>query len=252
MTNHRYWTLISAMLLLLFSACGESEQSKPARQPTLLDLSTTGTISGQVRFEGPVPEQTTVQLGGWSECASQHPGGLPKAGDILVNDGKLQNAVVYVKEGLEDRIFAVPEEPVVIDQKGCIFLPRTAGARVDQPLRFLNSDPTAHNVHGLPQNSRQWNFSLSVKGSARTITLDKPETPVEIKCDIHPWMKAYLGVFDHPYFALSATDGSFALKNLPPGEYTIEAWHERLGTRSQKVSLGAKETKEVELTFAAQ
>ncbi|MGH8006642.1 MAG: hypothetical protein ACREQ3_06500 [Candidatus Binatia bacterium] len=243
--------LAAGILLLLFSACGGSEPAKPARQPTPLDLSTTGTISGQVRFEGPIPEQTTVQLGGWSECAAQHPGGLPKAGDILVNNGMLQNAAVYVKEGLGDRVFAVPEEPVVIDQKGCVFLPRIAGARVDQPLRFLNSDPMAHNVHGLPQNARQWNFSLSVKGSARTMTVNKPETPIEIKCDIHPWMKAYLGVFDHPYFALSTADGRFTLKDLPPGEYTIEAWHERLGTRSQKVSLGAKESKQVEFTFAA-
>jgi len=252
MKKHGYWSFwILVIFSLLVSACGGSEQSKPARQPTPLDLSTAGTISGLVRFEGSAPEQTTVQLGGWSECAGQHPGGLPKAGDIVVKDGKLQNAIVYIKDGLGDRVFAVPEEPIVVDQKGCIFLPRIAGVRVEQPLRFLNSDPMAHNVHGLPKTLRQWNFSLSVKGAARTITIDKPETPIEVKCDIHPWMKAYLGVFDHPYFALSAADGRFTLKDLPPGEYTIEAWHERFGTRSQKISLGAKETKEIELTFTA-
>jgi plastocyanin len=252
MTNRQPWMLLSVVVFLtLFSACGEKEPAKPARQPTPLDLSTVGTISGRVRFEGPIPEQTVLRLGGWSECAAQHPGGLPYARDILVNDGKLQNAVVYVKEGLGDRVFAAPQEPVTSDQKGCVFLPRILGAQVDQSLRFVNSDPLAHNVHGLPQNSRQWNFSLGVKGASRTITVDKPEVMIEIKCDIHPWMRAYLGVFDHPYFALSGEDGRFALEDLPPGEYTVEVWHERLGTRSQKVSLGAKEAKEIELTFAA-
>jgi plastocyanin len=249
MTIRIHWILSIGISLLLCSACNEPEQANPARQPTPLDLSTTGTISGQVRFEGPVPEQAVLQLGGWSECAAQHPEGNPRAGDILVNDGKLQNAMVYVKEGLGNRVFAVPPEPVTIDQKGCIFLPRIVGVQVDQPLRLLNSDALAHNVHGLPHNSRQWNFSLGVKGAARTITVNKPEAMIEIKCDIHPWMRAYLGVFDHPYFALSGQDGAFTLKNLPPGEYTIEAWHEGFGTRSQQVSLGVKETKEVVFTF---
>jgi plastocyanin len=198
-----------------------------------------------------VPEQTVLQLGGWSECAAQHPGGNPRAGDVLVNDGKLQNAVVYIKEGLGDHVFAVPTEPVIIDQKGCVFLPRITGAQTGQPLRLLNSDPLAHNVHGLPKNSRQWNFSLGVKGTSRTISVSKPEVMIEIKCDIHPWMRAYLGIFDHPYFALSGADGSFTLKNVPPGEYTIEAWHERFGTRTQKVTLGAKGTREIVLTFGA-
>jgi len=239
------------ILLLLCAACREKEAAKPARQPTPLDLSTTGTISGQVRFAGPVPEQTVLQLSGWSECAVQHPGGNPPAGDVLVNESKLQNAMVYVKEGLGDRVFTVPTEPITLDQKGCIFLPRLAGAQTDQPLRMLNSDPLAHNVHGLPKNSRQWNFSLGVKGSSRTMSVSKPEAMIEIKCDIHPWMRAYLGIFDHPYFALSGPDGSFTLKNVPPGEYTLEAWHERFGTQTQKVTLGAKETKEVVFTFAA-
>jgi plastocyanin len=224
---------------------------KPPRQPTPLDLSTTGTISGLVRFEGPVPEQSVLRLGGWSECASQHSGRV-YAGDILVHDGKLQNAVVYAKEGLGSRVFAVPTEPVVSDQKGCIFLPRIMGAQVDQPLRFVNSDPLAHNVHGLSKHSRAWNFSLGVKGASRTITVGSPEAMIEIKCDIHPWMKAYLGVFDHPYFALSTAEGSFTLNNLPPGEYTIETWHERLGTRSQQVSLGEKENKTIEFVFTAE
>jgi hypothetical protein len=242
--------LVGVCLILNF-ACGGGDSAKPARQPTPLDLSTTGTVSGVVRFEGGAPEQSVMQLSGWSECAAQHPEGNPRAGDILVNDGKLQNAMVYVKDGLGERVFAVPTAPVVLDQKGCVFTPRILGAQTDQPLQMLNSDPFAHNVHGFPKNSSAWNFSLGVKGASRTTSVDKPEAMIEIKCDIHPWMRAYLGVFDHPYFSLSAPDGRFTLKDLPPGDYTIEAWHERFGVQSQKITLDAKETKEVEFTFKA-
>ncbi len=242
--------LAMGLALLLMVACQEEVPKSPPREVTSLDLSTAGTISGKVLFTGPVPEQAVLQLGGWAECASQHTG-LVYAEDVLVNNGKLQNVVVYVKEGLGDRVFAISGEPVIIDQKGCMFLPRIALAQVYQPIRFLNSDFMAHNVHGLPKNSRQWNFSLGVKGSSRTIAVDKAEAIIEIKCDVHPWMKAYIGVIDHPYFVLSETDGSFALKKLPPGKYVIGAWHERFGTHSQKVSLEAKETKEITFTFAA-
>jgi plastocyanin len=112
-------------------------------------------------------------------------------------------------------VFAVPTEPVSVDQKGCIFLPRVVGVQVDQPLKFLNSDALAHNVHGFAQTAKPWNVSLGVKGMTRTIKADKPETVIEVKCDVHPWMRAYVGVFSHPYFAVSGTDGSFTFRNLP-------------------------------------
>jgi plastocyanin len=237
-------------LFLFISACsGGGESAKPAQQPTPLDMSTVGVVTGVVRFEGTVPGQSVAQLSGWAECAAQHPQGNPPAGDVLVNDGRVQNALVYIKDGLGARVFAVPTEPVSVDQKGCVFLPRVVGVQVDQPLKFLNSDALAHNVHGFAQTAKPWNVSLGVKGMTRTIKADKPETVIEVKCDVHPWMRAYVGVFSHPYFAVSGTDGSFTFRNLPPGEYTLEAWHERFGKRSQKVSLGEKETKEVEVKF---
>lgn len=237
--------------VLLSSACGGGDAPKATRQPTPLDLSTTGVITGVVRFEGTAPEQSIAQLSGWSECAGQHPEGNPKAGDVLVNDGKLQNTMVYIKDGLENRVFALPSIPVVLDQKGCVFLPRVLGVQTDQPLQMLNSDPLSHNVHGLPKNSASWNFSLGVKGMSRTTSVAKAEAMIEVKCDVHPWMRSYLGVFEHPYFMLSGADGAFALKDVPPGEYTVEAWHERFGVQTQKVTLGAKESKTLEFTFQA-
>ena len=244
-------SFLTICMFVLLSACGggSQESAKPTQQATPLDLSTVGTISGVVRFEGTVPEQSVAQLSGWAECASQHPQGNPPAGDVLVNDGRVQNALIYIKDGLGNRVFAAPAEPVSIDQKGCLFLPRVVGVQVDQPLKFLNSDALAHNVHGFAQTAKPWNVSLSVKGMTRAVKVDKPEAMIEVKCDIHPWMRAYVGAFSHPYFAVSRSDGTFTLGNLPPGEYTLEAWHERFGTRSQKVSLGAKEAKEVEVKF---
>lgn len=241
------------IISVLLTACGGGGQESPppARQATPLDMATVGTLTGAVRFEGTVPEQSVAQLSGWSECAAQHPQGNPPAGDVLVREGKLQNAMVYIKDGLGNRVFTAPTETVEMDQKGCVFIPRVLGAQVGQPLKFLNSDPMAHNVHGFAQQAKPWNISLSVKGTARSVKVDKPESMIEVKCDIHPWMRAYVGIFDHPYFALSDADGSFTLKNVPPGEYTIEAWHERFGTRTQKVTIGAKETKAIEFAFTA-
>ena len=246
-----FWILTRGIgvLLLTLPACSPPSTPKPPRIPTPLDLSIVKTVSGQVRFKGAVPDQTTLQLGGWSACAAQYPAGLPQAADLLVYDGKLQNALVYIKAGLGDRVFAVPTEPVTSDQTGCLFLPRIMAVRVDQPLRFLNSDPTAHNVHGLPQQAQPWNFSLGMKGASRTISIETPENIIPIKCDIHGWMRAYVGVFDHPYFALTDTDGSFSLPDIPPGSYAIEAWHERLGTQEQQVTLGEKGQPELVFTF---
>ncbi len=197
-----------------------------------------------------MPEQGVLQLGGWSECAAQHEG-TAYASDVLVTNGKLQNALVYIKNGLGDRVFTVPEQPVQNDQKGCVFLPHVMAVQVDQPIRFLNSDPTAHNVHGLPANSSRWNFSPGLKGASRTMSVAAEETGIEVKCDIHGWMRGYVRVFDHPYFALNGEDGSFTLNNVPPGEYALEAWHERFGVQPQKVSLSAKGEGTVKLTFTA-
>ncbi len=248
MTNRRRVAVASIAAMLI--AAGACSREREKRQPTPLDLSTVGAVSGVVRVDGTPPPQTMLDVGSAAECAAQHAGKVP-AGDVLVKDGKVQNAVVYIKAGLGDRVFAVPETPVVIDQKGCLFEPRIAAAQTDQPIRFLNGDPLPHNVHGLPSKSSAWNFSLGVKGASRNVTIETPEPAIEIKCDIHPWMKAYLAVFDHPYFAVTDADGRYTLANVPPGNYVLEVWHERLGTRTADVSLAPKETKTVDFTFPA-
>jgi len=240
---------VAALATLIMTSSCSSEGEKPAeRQATPLDLSTVGAINGQVRFDGQPPPQSTVDVSSAGECAKAQR--IVPAGDVLVKDGKVQNAMVYVKDGLGDRVFAPPDTPVVVDQKGCLFVPRVAAAQTGQPFRFLNSDPLPHNVHGSPQKSSGFNFSLGVKGAARNVTVDKPEHVIDVKCDIHPWMRGYLGVFDHPYFAVTDAEGKFALPNLPPGNYVVEAWHERFGTQSANVTVGPKETKAVDFSFS--
>jgi plastocyanin len=233
--------------LALLAAC---ERGRPARTPTPLDLSTVGTISGDVRFAGTPPLPGTLDLSRNAECAQQHAGPVP-AGDLIVHDIFIENVIVYIKEGLGDRVFAVPETPVVIDQQKCLFVPRIAAARAGQPIRFLNSDPLQHNVHGVSLHGNGWNFSLAVKGAARTITIDEPEIPIDIKCDIHPWMKASLGVFDHPYFAVTDAKGQYTLTDVPPGTYVIAAWQEKLGTTTKTVTLGPKEAKQLPISFGS-
>ncbi|MGH7893553.1 MAG: cupredoxin domain-containing protein [Candidatus Binatia bacterium] len=245
MPRPSYGLVVAAVL----AACGGSAPP-PARTPTPLDHATTGTISGEVRFEGPVPAMKEVRFGSFAECAGQHQGPV-YAGDVVVADGKVANAFVYIKDGLGDRVFAVPTEPVEIDQVGCLYKPRVAGAQVDETVKFVNSDPLLHNVHGTPKASSAWNVSLARKGAEREIRIAKPEVMVSVRCDLHPWMQGWIGVVDHPYFAVTGPDGAFTLTDVPPGDYTLGVWHERLGVRETRVSLPPKGAATTTFTLTA-
>lgn len=237
-----------ALLVLVGCGGGDGGECDRPPTPTPLDRSTTGTITGTVTLSGAVPSMAPVRMSG--ECATLHKEPVV-AGDALVHDGKVENAFVYVKDGLGDRVFAAPTEPVVVDQTGCLYRPHVAGAQTCQPLTFRNSDGFLHNVHGTPTVSSQWNFSMAMQGSTRSVRLPKPDVPVEVRCDVHPWMRAYVGVVAHPYFAVTGADGRFTLRDVPPGEYVIASWHERFGTHEAHVTLGAKDTKDVAIAYAA-
>lgn len=246
------WRLALASLLLVLSACGGSDAPPPAppRQPTPLVLATTGTISGQVRFEGTPPPMKEIRFGSFAECAAQHPGPVD-GGDALVHDGLVQNAFVYIADGLGNRVFTIPDTAVEIDQRGCLYVPHVAGAQVGQLITFLNDDPAIHNVHGTPAGAPAWNFVLPRRGAERQLRILQPDVAVSLRCDLHPWMQAWIGVVDHPYFAVTGADGAFRLANVPPGTYTITAWHERFGTQSQQVTLAEHGTATVDLAFTA-
>ena len=241
-------SITSLLLVVAIAACGGEAPAPTARVPTPLDPATTGTIAGEVRVEGTVPAMADIRFGGIGECSSQHQGPVP-TGDLLVQNGKVQNAFVYLKSGLGERVFAVPDTPVEVDQAGCLYQPRVIGAQVGQAIRFVNSDPLLHNVRGAPKASSGWNVSLSRKGTERTQRIDKPEVMINVRCDLHPWMQAWIGVLDHPYFAVTGRDGSFAFKNVPEGTYTVAVWHERLGTRDAQVTVAPHGTETVPLTL---
>ena len=238
----------AAVALVALVACRGGEGGGEQRAVTPLDRSTTGTVTGTVLFQGPVPSMATLPIGGEPVCAAQHEGPVP-AGDVLVHDGRMANVFVYVKDGLAGRVFAVPTEVVTIDQKGCVYHPHVAGAQVGQSITFINSDPLLHNVHGTPAQSSPWNFGMGVQGTRRSIVIRKPEVMVDVRCDVHPWMHAYLGVVDHPYFAVTGPDGRFIFADVPPGDYTVATWHERFGTRELKVTVPPHETKDVSFTY---
>ena len=159
---------------------------------------------------------------------------------LVVGPGNgLQNAFVYVKDGLGNRRFSAPTTPVVLNQQGCKYTPHVMGIQVGQPLEVLNSDPTLHNVHAVPKINKEFNFGQPLKGMKSSRAFDKHEVMVPFRCDVHGWMNAYAGVLPHPFFAVSKDDGSFEIKGLPAGSYTIEVWHEQLGTQTMEVTVSA-------------
>jgi hypothetical protein len=237
----------------LAGGCGGSEAPPAAAtarpDAKRVDAATAGTIGGRVSFEGTVPQFPPIKLDSDPACAAQHPNGLAVE-TIVVNNGGLENVFVYVKDGLGNYVFDTPTEPVTLDQKGCRYSPHVFGVRTGQPILIVNSDPTMHNVHGAGNVNQQFNFAQVVAGVKNTRTLTAAEVMMPFKCNVHTWMTAYAGVLPHPYFAVTANGGTFELKNLPPGTYTIEAWHEKLGTSSQSVTLAEKESKTLTFTFA--
>jgi hypothetical protein len=209
-----------------------------------------GTVSlrGTVRFEGTVPAAKPINMSADPNCAKQH--ASPAMNQEIVADAKgdLQNVVVFVSEGLGDRTFEPPSQPAVIEQKGCMYAPHVLAVRANQQLEVVNSDPTLHNIHPLPANNREWN-KAEAPGATAEESFSREEIAIPIKCNVHPWMRSYVAVFKHPYFAVTGKDGSFDLGNLPPGTYTIKAWHEKLGTSSQQVTIGANESKRLAFVF---
>ncbi|HYM75182.1 MAG TPA: carboxypeptidase regulatory-like domain-containing protein [Candidatus Dormibacteraeota bacterium] len=209
---------------------------------------TMSTVRGMVRFEGKIPAARPISMAADPVCARQHPSPV-MAQDIMADArGDLQNVVVFVSEGLGDRTFDAPSQPAVVEQKGCMYQPHVMAVRANQTLQVVNEDPTSHNIHPIPANNREWN-KAEPPGTKMEDSFAREEIAIPVKCNVHPWMRSYIAVFKHPYFAVTGTDGSFDLGNLPPGTYTIKAWHEKLGTSTQTVTIGANETKEISFVF---
>ncbi len=227
--------------LILLPSCGQKPaeitiKEEPSEVKTVDPSTIQGTnISGTVNFSGTPPESKKVKMGGNPECAFHN---ITDAGDVLINNGKVQNAFVYIKEGLRsEELFAIPTEPVVIKNYRCLYEPRVVGVQAGQPVQLLNSDPTLHNIHAVTKINKAFNVGLPMAGSKAVKKFDQPEVMVSMKCDLHSWMQGWVGVVNHPYFAITDSEGYFELKNVPRGNYIIEVWHERLGTFTQSVEV---------------
>jgi len=208
-----------------------------------------GTISGTISFEGTAPTRRALKMSADPVCEKENPKGA--LGEVMVvNNGKLANVFVYIKDGLGDRTFDPPKTPVEIDQSGCTYKPHVIGIQAGQVLQIVNNDSTLHNVHSLAKNSRQFNAAMPIKGMKIKKKFQKPEIAVRMKCDVHPWMSAYIGVTNNPFFAVSGQDGTFSIADVPAGTYTVEAWHERLGAKTGTVTVTDGGTATVDFSFA--
>lgn len=240
------WSCFFCLCVPWLAACGGPKPE--SRTPGAVDLENAGGIRGVVTYEGPDTDRPLVM--GDPACAALHTRPLD-SDEIAVRDGRLANVFVYVKSGLEGKSFPVPTEKKVIDQKGCLYVPRVLGVQVGQTVELTNSDDVFHNIHALPAANAEFNDPQPQGAPPLVKTFGKPEVMVQIKCDIHPWMTAWVGVLPHPYSAVTGEDGGFSIEQLPPGKYTLEAWHETLGTQAREVTVGPDQTVDVSFDFKA-
>jgi plastocyanin len=213
--------------------------------------SAASTITGTVTFEGKAPPLKPLAMDADPACKKKHATPAPSEALVLGSGNTMGNIIVYVSKGVPTgKTFPAPKTPVTLDQNGCQYKPHVQGIMVGQPYRILNSDGILHNVHSLPKVNPTFNKPMPATLKETTTTFAKPEPIFQIKCDVHPWMTAYIGVFTHPFFAATGTDGKFTISGLDPGTYEITAWHERLGTQTASVTVGASDTKTQNFKFA--
>jgi plastocyanin len=230
-------------------AASSPSSSAPVAAPAAaVSAADAATVTGKVTFSGTAPKPTPIKLSADPYCQKADPG-LTTETEIVGPGGEVENVFVYVKDGLGNRTFPAPTEPVTLDQKGCHYAPHVLGIMVGQPLKIVNSDNTLHNVHGLAKENKEFNQGQPIQGMQMTHVFSAKEVMIPFKCDVHNWMNAWIGVLDHPFYAVTGADGTFTIKGLPPGTYTIEAWHEKLGSQTQTVTVGAKESKTVAFTY---
>ena len=242
-------------LLCLSIGCGGGKTEDPGTAPpagtTYKPTGDEGTVSGKVSFNGTAPTPRKLSMDADSACAAKNQGAV--SDEVVVTDGKLANVFVYVKDGsgISGKTFDSPTTPVVLDQNGCVYQPHIVALMVRQPLEVTTHDATSHNINVIPKTNQSFNETQGPNGAAIRKTFARGETQIPVKCNQHPWMRAIINVMSHPFYAVSSKDGSFQIKGLPPGTYTIAAWHEKYGEKTQSVTVGAKESKTADFAFDA-
>ena len=208
------------------------------------------TVTGKVAYDGAKPTVRNIDMSANPACARAHASSPQKSEELVVNDNNtVRWAFVWVKSGLPDKQWQTPTTPKTLDQHTCVYQPHMIAIMSGQMIEVKNSDPTNHNIHPMPKVNQEWNESQAPGTEPRMKTFARQETMIPVKCQVHPWMKSYINVVSHPFFAVTGEDGSFTIKGLPPGTYTIEVLHEKLPAQEQQITVGAKESKTVDFTL---
>ena len=250
-------TLVFAMALRPLAGCGGAEDADEAASEAPsgeaaapVQVADAGTIRGQIMFTGTAPAGQPIDMTEEASYAAKHTTPVTTE-EVVVNDaGALGNVFVYVKEGLPAQTYPTPTSSVTLDQMGCVYTPHVIGVQTGQPLLIKNSDDVAHNIKAVPTINRGFNISQN-RAMETPREFDAAEIMVPVECNIHSWMKAYIGVVDHPYFAVTSADGSFQIPNLPPGTYVVEAWHETYGTQTMNVTVAPNGTSDTNFSYQA-
>lgn len=252
-----YVMMLAVVPALGLAACGggepgadqEAAEEEAAREGPVVPPDSQATVTGAVSFEGTPPEPEAIDMSEEEFCAAAYEGD-PMTQHVVVSDGGLANVFVHVSSEI-DRDFPTPGDAVTLDQVFCRYVPHVLGVQVGQPLRIANSDSLLHNINAQPAENRGFNISQPQAGMETTREFSFPEVMIPVKCDVHGWMNAYIGVVEHPYHAVSDSTGTFELTGLPPGEHVVTAWHERYGTLSDTVEVAPGGSAELSFTFTA-
>ena len=251
MPGKKFFTIALCSLLLAAAGCKKSSNAAPApvKNYTTIDWANSGTISGAIHFTGKPPKPILIDMAQDPVCSLASSNYTKQ---YIVSGKGLQNVFVYIKSGLGDKAYAPPSTPVVMDQKGCQYIPHVVGVMVGQPVQFTNSDATMHNVHITPTDPKNQTVDISEapNSSGESRTLSAPELMVPVRCNNHPWMEAFINAVDNPFYGVSGNAGSFTIKGVPPGTYTLVADHEVLGQKSATITVEPHKTTTVDFTYA--
>ena len=251
--------LVGVLLILAAAlmSCGKKQEpsgapsSAATQAATPVNAATAGSITGIVQLDGKPPRMKVINMAAEPKCAQEHSSPAMTQEVVPEGNGTLQNVVVYLQGDFSHYKLGEPQTPAIIDQKGCMYNPHVLALRTGQPLQVINSDPVTHNIHPVPKDNREWNQSQPPGAAPIVQSFAREEVAIPVKCNVHPWMKAYIAVLNNPYFQVTGKDGSFDLKNVPPGTYKVVAWQELYGMQEQSVTIGPKESKNIRFTFNA-